>query len=86
MNPAYQITYVKDPRRLAALGQTPGSAPAIALDIETASRWDPRDVRDVLVPLAYRDARRVRGDSCSGREEAQGEPGGPGGGVRAEAW
>lgn len=60
MNPDYQVTYVNDSRRLAALAGALVSAPAIALDIETASWWDPRAERVSLIQLAYRDAGRLR--------------------------
>lgn len=60
MSPDYQIAYVNDRRRLIALSGTLASSPVVALDIETASWWDPRAERVSLVQLAYRDAGRVR--------------------------
>jgi hypothetical protein len=60
MSPDYQIAYVNDRRRLIALSGALASSPVVALDIETASWWDPRAERVSLVQLAYRDAGRVR--------------------------
>ena len=56
----YQVTYVNDPHRLAALAEALPASSALALDIETASWWDPRAERVSLIQLAYRDAGRVR--------------------------
>lgn len=56
----YQFTYVKDPRRLAALAGTLHASSALALDIETACWWDRRAERVSLIQLAYRDAGRLR--------------------------
>jgi hypothetical protein len=56
----YQVTYVNDPRRLAALAEALPTSSALALDIETASWWDRRAERVSLIQLAYRDAGRVR--------------------------
>ena len=56
----YQVTYVNDPRRLAALAEVLPTSSALALDIETASWWDPRAERVSLIQLAYRDAGRIR--------------------------
>src|SRR5215203_635154 len=60
MSPDYQVTYVNDARRLATLAGALASVRAIALDIETASWWDPKSERVSLMQLAYRDAGRVR--------------------------
>ncbi|HEX8116480.1 MAG TPA: hypothetical protein VF521_04355 [Pyrinomonadaceae bacterium] len=60
MNADYQVTYVNDPRRLAALAGALHASSALALDIETASWWDRRAERVSLVQLAYRDAGRIR--------------------------
>lgn len=60
MSTDYQVTYVNDPRRLAALAESLAGAPALALDIETASWWDPRAERVSLIQLAYRGAGRLR--------------------------
>ena len=60
MNLDYQVTYVNDPRRLAALAGVLPASPALALDIETASWWDRRAERVSLIQLAYRDAGRLR--------------------------
>jgi hypothetical protein len=56
----YQVTYVNDPRRLAALAEALPTSSALAQDIETASWWDPRAERVSLIQLAYRDAGRIR--------------------------
>lgn len=56
----YGISYINDGRRLGALCKALASAPAVALDIETDSWWNPREERVSLVQLAYRDAGRVR--------------------------
>lgn len=56
----YQVTYVNDPRRLAALAEALQTSSALALDIETASWWDRRAERVSLIQLAYRDAGRIR--------------------------
>jgi hypothetical protein len=60
MNADYQVTYVKDSRRLAALAEGLHASSALALDIETASWWDRRAERVSLIQLAYRDAGRLR--------------------------
>ena len=60
MNADYQVTYVNDSRRLAALVEALPTSSALALDIETASWWDRRAERVSLIQLAYRDAGRVR--------------------------
>ncbi|MDT5270146.1 MAG: ribonuclease [Acidobacteriota bacterium] len=60
MNLDYQVTYVNDPRRLAVLVEALPTSSALALDIETASWWDPRAERVSLIQLAYRDGGRVR--------------------------
>jgi hypothetical protein len=60
MNADYQVTYVNDARRLAALAGALQVPPALALDIETASWWDRRAERVSLIQLAYRDAGRLR--------------------------
>lgn len=60
MNVDYQVTYVKDSRRLAALAEALRAAQVFALDIETASWWDRRAERVSLIQLAYREAGRVR--------------------------
>jgi hypothetical protein len=60
MNADYQVTYVNDARRLAALAEALPTSSALALDIETASWWDRRAERVSLIQLAYRDAGRVR--------------------------
>lgn len=60
MSADYQVTYVNDSRRLAALAESLHGASALALDIETASWWDPRAERVSLIQLAYRDMGRVR--------------------------
>ena len=60
MSPDYQIAYVNDRRRLTDLSGALASSPVVALDIETASWWDPRAERVSLVQLAYRDAGGVR--------------------------
>jgi 3'-5' exonuclease len=60
MNLDYQVTYVNDPRRLAALAGALLASSALALDIETASWWDKRAERVSLIQLAYRDAGRIR--------------------------
>jgi hypothetical protein len=60
MNADYQVTYVNDARRLAALAGALAASPALALDIETASWWDRRAERVSLIQLAYRDAGRLR--------------------------
>ena len=60
MNADYQVTYVNDPRRLAALAESLPGAPALALDIETASWWDPTAERVSLIQLAYRGPGGVR--------------------------
>lgn len=60
MSPDYQIAYVNDRRRLIALSEALASSPVVALDIETASWWDPRAERVSLVQLAYRDAGRMK--------------------------
>ncbi|HEY0171321.1 MAG TPA: hypothetical protein VGB98_09890 [Pyrinomonadaceae bacterium] len=60
MSPDYQIAYVNDRRRLLALSGALASSPVVALDIETASWWDPRAERVSLVQLAYRGAGGVR--------------------------
>ena len=56
----YGISYINDGRRLTALCEALASAPAVGLDIETDSWWNPREERVSLVQLAYRDAGRVR--------------------------
>lgn len=56
----YNITYINDPRRLEALCAGLGSVAALALDIETASWWDPRAERVSLIQIAYREGERVR--------------------------
>jgi 3'-5' exonuclease len=60
MNVNYQVTYVNDPRRLAALAGVLPTSSALALDIETASWWDRRAERVSLIQLAYRDDGRIR--------------------------
>lgn len=60
MSADYQVTYVNDPRRLAALAESLPGAPALALDIETASWWDPRAECVSLIQLAYRHPEGVR--------------------------
>lgn len=60
MNLDYQVTYVNDPHRLAALIEALPTSSPLALDIETASWWDRRAERVSLIQLAYRDAGRVR--------------------------
>lgn len=60
MNADYQVTYVNDARRLAALAGALPASSALALDIETASWWDRRAERVSLVQLAYRDGGRLR--------------------------
>jgi hypothetical protein len=60
MSPDYQIAYVNDSRRLFALGEALAASAVVALDIETASWWDPRAERVSLVQLAYRDAGRMK--------------------------
>lgn len=60
MNAEYQVTYVNDARRLAALAGALPTSSALALDIETASWWDRRAERVSLIQLAYRDAGRIR--------------------------
>ncbi|HEX7312652.1 MAG TPA: hypothetical protein VF297_01955 [Pyrinomonadaceae bacterium] len=60
MSADYQVTYVNDAPRLAALSDALLDASALALDIETASWWDRRAERVSLIQLAYRDAGRVR--------------------------
>jgi hypothetical protein len=60
MSPDYQIAYINDRRRLTALSGTLASSAVVALDIETASWWDPRAERVSLVQLAYRDAGGVK--------------------------
>ncbi|MBV8859467.1 MAG: hypothetical protein JOZ02_21220 [Acidobacteria bacterium] len=60
MNADYQVTYVNDARRLAALAGALRAPSAIALDIETASWWDRRAERVSLIQLAYRDEGRLR--------------------------
>ena len=60
MNLDYQVTYVNDPRRLAALVEALPTSSPLALDIETASWWDPKAERVSLIQLAYRDAGRIR--------------------------
>jgi hypothetical protein len=60
MSANYQVTYVNDPRRLAALVESLPGASALALDIETASWWDPRAERVSLIQLAYRDPGALR--------------------------
>ncbi|HEX8149815.1 MAG TPA: hypothetical protein VF591_21725 [Pyrinomonadaceae bacterium] len=60
MSADYQVTYVNDQRRLAALAESLLAAPALALDIETASWWDPRAERVSLIQLAYREAGRLK--------------------------
>jgi hypothetical protein len=60
VNVDYSISYINDGRRLAALCEALASAPAVGLDIETDSWWNPREERVSLVQLAYRDAGRVR--------------------------
>lgn len=77
MNTDYQVTYVNDPRRLAALAGTLLGAPALALDIETASWWDKQAERVSLIQLAYRDNGRVRVavvDALSGLEVTELRP------------
>lgn len=60
MSTDYQVTYVNDPRRLAALAESLAGAPVLALDIETASWWDRAAERVSLIQLAYRGAGRLR--------------------------
>ena len=60
MNADYQVTYVQAPRRLAALAEALARAPALAVDIETASWWNPGAERVSLIQLAYREAGRLR--------------------------
>jgi hypothetical protein len=60
MNIDYSIAYINDTRRLEALRERLGSVSALALDIETASWWDPRAERVSLIQLAYREGVRVR--------------------------
>ncbi len=60
MSPDYRIAYVNDRRRLIALNGALASTTVVALDIETASWWDPRAERVSLVQLAYRDAGMIR--------------------------
>ena len=60
MNADYQVTYVNDSRRLAALAESLPAVPALALDIETASWWDRKAERVSLIQLAYRGAGGVR--------------------------
>ncbi|MBV9926121.1 MAG: hypothetical protein JOZ96_13970 [Acidobacteria bacterium] len=60
MNVDYQVTYVNDPRRLAALAGALHTSSALALDIETASWWNRRAERVSLIQLAYREAGRLR--------------------------
>ena len=57
---SYQVTYVKDARRLDDLAGALSAPSAVALDIETASWWDRRAERVSLIQLAYRDAGRMR--------------------------
>jgi hypothetical protein len=60
MNADYQVTYINDSRRLAALAEALLGAPAMAIDIETASWWDRGAERISLIQLAYRDFGQVR--------------------------
>lgn len=60
MNADYQVIYVNDSRRLAALAEALPTSSALALDIETASWWDRKAERVSLIQLAYRDAGRIR--------------------------
>lgn len=60
MNTDYSVTYINDPHRLEALCERLAAAPALALDIETASWWDRRAERVSLIQLAYREGGRLR--------------------------
>lgn len=60
MNTDYSVTYINDRRRVESLCERLGTVRALALDIETASWWDPRAERVSLIQLAYREGARVR--------------------------
>jgi 3'-5' exonuclease len=60
MNTDYSIVYINDRRRLGALCERLGEAPALALDIETACWWDRQAERVSLIQLAYREGGRLR--------------------------
>lgn len=54
------IKLVRAPGELTALAARLGSAPALALDLETVDWWDRRAERVALVQLAFREGSRLR--------------------------
>ncbi|MDQ3802916.1 MAG: ribonuclease D [Acidobacteriota bacterium] len=56
----FSIKLVTGPRELDSLAARLESAPALALDLETADWWDRRAERVALVQLAFREGRRLR--------------------------
>jgi len=56
----FSIRLVNGPRELDSLAARLVSAPALALDIETADWWDRRVERVALVQLAFREGGRLR--------------------------
>jgi hypothetical protein len=56
----YRLAFINDQSRLAALSESLGSVPVLALDIETINWWHPPTERVALIQLAYRVKQELR--------------------------